>query len=351
MRVMRIEEIWCELETEAQTGRPSAWLTRFALPQPAQPLLVALETGTHRRALLLPVPKAAIPARRDWPNCRGLEVFSVALSGQAHLGVRLCDLACADVFAALAEDVAPRVAAAANARTAAKALLDRLRRWQKFLAAGVAGLSPEQQRGLYGELHMMRAHLLPSLGAAVAVTGWRAPLAAHQDFQFATGAVEVKTTSAKQPQSVRITSERQLDDTGIPALFLQVVVLDERVVEPDGIVRGETLPDIVRLLRQELQPDARTAETFDDRLLEAGYLDADAPRYENRRFTLREEHTFRVRRGFPRLVEQDLALGVGDVSYALSLAACETFSVKSAQALAVISGESPRKKSKSEHHE
>jgi hypothetical protein len=34
--------------------------------------------------------------------------------------------------------------------------------------------------------------------------------------------VEVKTTAAKQPQSVRITSERQLDDTGVGALFLHV---------------------------------------------------------------------------------------------------------------------------------
>ncbi len=43
---------------------------------------------------------------------------------------------------------------------------------------------------------------------------WRGPEPAHQDFQFTSGAVEVKATAAKQPQSVRITSERQLDDNG-----------------------------------------------------------------------------------------------------------------------------------------
>ncbi len=99
---MRIEALWQELEVEAHAGNPGAWLTRFALPQPAQPLLVALETASSRRALLLPLPKAAVPARREWPDCRGLEVFSAVLSGQAHLGVRLRDPVCADVFAALA---------------------------------------------------------------------------------------------------------------------------------------------------------------------------------------------------------------------------------------------------------
>jgi hypothetical protein len=137
--------------------------------------------------------------------------------------------------------------------------------------------------------------------------------------------VEVKTTTAKQPQSVRVTSERQLDMSGIPALFLHVVVLDEREVDTDHPVAGESLPDIVLALRQKFQTTAAAAEVFEDRLLDVGYLEADAPRYENRRFTLRREHTFRVRPGFPRLVESILPSGVGDVSYALSLAACEPF--------------------------
>jgi hypothetical protein len=344
---MTIEELWRELEVEAQGAGASAWLTRFALAQPAQPLLVAIETAANRRALLLPLPKAAMPSRREWPVCRGLEIFGVTLSGQTHFGVRLRDAACADVFTALAEDVAPRVAAAPSARAAAKVLMGRLRRWQKFLEARATGLSQEQQRGLYGELRTLHAHLLPALGAPAALAGWRAPKAAHQDFQFASGALEVKTTTAKQPQSVRITSERQLDDTGIPALFLHLVVLDERRVEGTGSSRGETLPEIVGHLRRQLQVDDRIAETFDDRLLEAGYLDADGPHYEECRFTLRWERTFRVRRGFPRLMECDLHAGIGDVSYALAIAACEPFVLPTAEALEVlVTGKNTKEKRK-----
>ncbi len=339
---MRIEQLWREMEAEAQAGSSAgAWLTRLAQPQPASPLLVELEVAVNRRALLLPLPKALVPARREWPVCRGLEVFSVALAGQAHLGVRLRDAACADVFTALAEDVVPRVAATTSARAAAVALLGRLRRWQKFLAAGTSGLSAEQQRGLYGELHTLRSHLLPGLGAEVAVAGWRAPQAAHQDFQFVSGAVEVKTTTAKQPQAVRITSERQLDDTGIRALFLQVVVLDEREVEPGAAGGGECLPGLVADLRSRLAGEPGALELFDDQLLEAGYLDADAPRYSGRRFTLRRELTFRVQRSFPRLVERSLPAGVGDVNYALSLAAGAPWEVPAAAMSAVLAAPVP----------
>jgi hypothetical protein len=336
---MTIEQLWIEMEAEA--GANVAWLTRFARPQTGHPLLVALEQTTRARALLLPVPKVALPPRREWPECRGLELISVSLASQPHLGVRLRDPACADVFTALAEDVAPRVASASGAIQAVAELLGRLRRWQQFLTAARDMLSIEAQRGLWGELHVHRMHLLPALGAAATVAGWKASAAAHQDFQFSGGAVEVKTTAAKQPQSVRITSERQLDDTGVGALFLHVVVVDEREVPTGGTVPGHSLSTLIADTRAELSADLVALAAFNDRLLDRGWLDTHASRYEGRRWTVRGERTYQVRQGFPRLVEVDLPTGVGDVNFALSLAACEPFAAPVSGMVGALSQSNP----------
>ena len=341
---MTIEQLWQEMEAEGGTN--VAWLTRFARPQAGHPLLVALEQTTRARALLVPVSKAALPPRREWPECRGLELISVSLGSQPHLGVRLRDAACADVFTALAEDVTPRVAAASGAKQAVAELLGRLQRWQQFLTAGRDSLSVEVQRGLWGELHVLRAHLLPALGAAVTVAGWKASAAAHQDFQFSGGAVEVKTTAAKQPQSVRITSERQLDDTGVGALFLHVVVVDEREVPADGSALGQSLSSLIADVRTGLSSDLIALAAFNDRLLDRGWLDTHANRYEGRRWTVRSEHTYQVRRGFPRLVEVDLPTGVGDVNFAVSLAACEPFAAPVSMMLGALSQTNPRRRSR-----
>ena len=114
---MRIETIWQALEAELIAGAGGAWLSRFALPDPRNTLLVAIDTSSRSRALLLPLSAAAIPNRRDWPQCRGLELFAVQLDGESHLGVRLLDNEYSDVFAALAEDIAPRVASAADEKS------------------------------------------------------------------------------------------------------------------------------------------------------------------------------------------------------------------------------------------
>jgi hypothetical protein len=186
--------------------------------------------------------------------------------------------------------------------------------------------------------------------------------------EFSGGAMEVKTTAAKQPQSVRITSERQLDDTGVGALFLHVVVLDERAVE--GSRRGNealiplpplspsdgarefkrslltsaatksrlSLPALIAETRAEISADPVALAAFNDRLLNRGWLDAHTSRYEGRRWTVRGECTYHVRREFPRLVEVDLLAGVGDVNSAVSLAACAPFAAPVSEMLKAAAG-------------
>lgn len=331
---MTIEQIWQAMEIE--DPKNLAWLTRLARPQVGYPLLASFNPSSRTKALLIPVSKAVLPPRRTWPECRGLEIVSISLGSDPHFGVVLRDPTRADVFAVLAEDVADRVTSAPDAKSAVGEFLNRLHRWQKFLANDRGGLTVEQQRGLYGELATLKTHLLPSLGNLTAVKSWRAPLGSHQDFQLSSGALEIKTTVAKQPASVKITSERQLDDTGILALFLHVVVLDEREVEPSEEPGGHTLPEIVASLHSCLAAEPTASELFQDLLLDAGYLAADAPRYESRRYSLRKELTFLVRDGFPRVVEADLASGIGDVKYALALAACEPFAVPLETMLAAL---------------
>ena len=135
---------------------------------------------------------------------------------------------------------------------------------------------------------------------------------------------------------MRITSERQLDDTGVGALFLHVIAVDEREVAPAATAPGTSLPGLVGELRLTLANTATTA-VFEDRMMECGYFDLHAPRYEGRRRTVRSEQTFRVVAGFPRLTESVLPPGVGDTSYAVSLAACLPFSTTIPEMLAALS--------------
>lgn len=63
-----------------------------------------------------------------------------------------------------------------------------------------------------------------------------------------------------------------------------------------------------------------------------------AARYVNTGYVIRETNFFNVVKGFPRIVEDDLRKGVGDVSYSISVAECQHFAVSAAEAAELIGG-------------
>lgn len=324
---MNVSELWKAMEQEAVRAPNQTWLMRLALPLPGCDLMAGFHVPSRSPAALLQLANGTHLPARQLPACAGLDVGVTQLADKSYLEVRLKEASCSDVFAVLIQDVVHRIATATGPRSALDELLGRLSRWQHFLQVSREGLSVEAQRGLWGELHVLIHHLVPGLGAGVSAEGWKDSTTSHQDFQFAAGAIEVKTTIAKQPQSVRITSERQLDETGVGRLFLWVVVLDERHVPAAEEVEGETLSMKVQAARNAVAQDAAAWRTLELGLFERGWMDAHGNLYQDRRWTVRREEVFEVVKGFPRIIESMLDQGLGSVTYALSLSACEPFAI------------------------
>jgi hypothetical protein len=327
-----IEEKWLELEEEAGESNES-WRLRLALPLADLCLFVAVHGG--KRYLLLRTRREEIPPRSGWPSCVGLELLAVKLEEYDYFGVVLRENRFRDVFAALAEDLAHRISSVPNDQSVS-IFVGQLARWQSFLAAATEGLGHEARRGLWGELHFLLEVLLPAIGGSATI-GWKGPEKAHQDFQFPSAWIEVKTTLASQPQTVRINSERQLDNTRGPELYLHVIALD-------AVAGGEyTLPELVRRVRSLLVRWPYYREQFETSLIEAGYLDIHASRYGGLGYAVRCQRTFHVSKTFPRIVENDLRYGVGDISYRLSLASCESFGVPISKLIASITNKEPNR--------
>jgi hypothetical protein len=234
-----------------------------------------------------------------------------------------------DLFDALVDDIVGRILPMESVDAVSACVSDRIRKWQSFLQTRNEGLSRERQRGLFGELHVLR-ELAGVVGAADAVVGWVGPLGAPQDFSIAGVAVEVKTSAGKNPQRLRITSERQLDDSNVDALVLWHVSTEERADV------GLTLPALIAAAREDLAPTG-LVHVLDDGLLQAGYHDVQAWRYVTG-YSIRDQHRFRVSPSFPRIVEADCPAGLGDVRYSIEIGALGTFEIADTDFGALMGG-------------
>ncbi|MFF4701276.1 PD-(D/E)XK motif protein [Streptomyces chattanoogensis] len=316
------EDAWHELESPQESpGRSSLRL------HPESPLDIFLSVshpGRQRMLVLRTDARSADPVVRSvgrLPRAAGIEMNLSAVSRlEYELQVILTANELREVFNPLVADVADTARAASAAPEALAAAVERFGRWQDLLrTVSRDGLSVEARRGLHGELLVLGNVLLASMPQSEAVEAWAGPTGSNQDFQLPEVAIEAKASIAKRPRSIRIASERQLDETGTPALLLALAQLDER---RGGT--GESLNWRVDEIRQQLtSPGARAR--FDGLLIQAGYLPGHRDLYEEPRYTLRELRFWHVREGFPRLVESDLPEGVGDCTYHVSTSGLDAY--------------------------
>ncbi len=325
---MNASTIWTELES-SDVSSPGRLRRRVAAGS-TQDIHLELAMPEGRRLISLALP-GDVPIDADkLPETRGLEHKLLVTAGIKTLSLELIDPAAADLFGVLADDLIRIAADAADPRTAAEAWIGRVGRWKRLFRRGNQGLSPEHQRGLFAELWVIQGLVGPAVGIASAISSWFGPDKSRHDFQLPATSLEVKSCAANQPQEVTISSERQLDDTGTPSLLLVYVSLD---VHHNG---PESLPGMIDAVRAEVAGSGVEA-LFEDRLLESGYLDLHVPRYAGTGYTLRDCRGFKVRDGFPRIIESDLPEGVGSVRYRLEISACADFAVEQS-ALAKLLG-------------
>jgi len=286
---------------------------------------LGLALPERQRQLLLHLPVGAEVYPGSLPRWHGLQIELFEGDVADIKAGRFCTFGergrgSSGVYAALIEDLWSSISSLTDWDAVLAELRQRLGRWGDFFAeAGTLGLAVPAQRGLFGELWLIETQLAPVMGICRALRVWVGQRHAHQDFQLEMAAIEVKTSIAKQLIEVRIANERQLDDRGLPALYLAVLLLTELENA------GESLPQRVRKIREQAE-QAGCLHELEERLLAAGYLDEQAGMY-NRGYVLRAFHAYRVADGFPRLLEEDLPEGIGEVSYSVSLALAKPFRV------------------------
>ena len=75
---------------------------------------------------------------------------------------------------------------------------------------------------------------------------------------------------------------------------------------------------------------------FNAKLFEAGYTDSQSNLYKDRYYQIRFEKLYRIDEDFPRIKENELRDGVGNVTYSIVLAMCDNYLVTENQVISNI---------------
>jgi len=331
---MHLKEIWKTLEDEfaGEKGYTGVKRRRI-LPESDLDVYLAMDGVHFSRYFLLVLENTANEANFKTIELRGLRVYRgrlVAGDAEEAIIIQLKDIRYAELFDHLLTDLADHLQTKSNLDDAISLLLARVESWRSMTAAADRGmLTISEQTGLFGELWFMK--YIQQQGLNNIVSAWHGPLGAVHDFQWGFGAVEIKATITENPQTIRISSESQLDTSGIPQLFLWHLTLSEH---KSGDL---TLPELIESIADNLSPPE--LEIFNQRLTKTGYSDLHRDVYLERRYILRNTSIFEVRGDFPRMTVAELRRGISNVAYDIQLQSCSDFLVEEAKLLQVVRGE------------
>lgn len=217
-----------------------------------------------------------------------------------------------DLFIGLCETMVSSLSSVQDSATALAVSLAHIRRWKAFLAGKKSRLlSPEEVRGLFGELLFLRWLYQNRLDQLASLEAWGGPEGAHQDFIFQNTAVEIKALSGKERNTVHISSEDQL-----LALCDSLYLLTFRLSENPDSDQSVSLNDLVRTIESEFFEED-TLDCFFQRLAAYGYV--DMAEYDSPRFLLKSRCGYQVEKGFPRLIRSQIPEGLVRLSYEIEL--------------------------------
>lgn len=328
----KIDKIWGELEND-NSLHSGILLKRYSgsvLPD----VYVALRSPERLRCLAAHILKENAPDIENWNNLKDIKVEILnddKNSSKCFLLILILNQRHKDIFSVLCEDLINQVSSFTEEKILITTLLNRLTKWQTlFEKLRQQGLSAEAQRGMFGELYFLKKFLLTTNNKNHCINSWQVPSNTVQDFHHANWAVEVKTTHGNNHQKIHISSERQLDNSVIPNIFLFHLSLD---VRNDF---GESLNDLVEWVENHLSSFIPELNMFKLKLYEIGYFDLHKPLYQNIGYTIRQENIYKVEGEFPRITEEEIRNGVGDVKYTIVIADCLSFARNESELFQII---------------
>ena len=236
-------------------------------------------------------------------------------------------------FSYLCENVIQSILAEKTTADAVRTFGNTLIRWKNlFERVHGVGLSKEEQQGLYGELRFLKKCLNFASDSYDIIQKYVGTNRALRDFQGKDWAVEVKTTSTNNPQTLTINGERQLDDSMIDTMYLYHCSVEV------SMHTGETLPEMVKSIRGILMGNVAAQSLLNAKLFEAGYIDSQDHLYTERHYKLRKDYFFHVKDKFPRIREKELREGVGNVEYSINISSFESYRVSEQEVLLKCTG-------------
>lgn len=265
---------------------------------------------------------------------RGVEIQAIPSDDETlkKFTIILMEKELTDIFTLFIEDILDKLIPISDTKDALNIINQRVIYWRKLFAqASGELLTPEKQRGLFGELFILQQLLNYSEDSRLVLNSWVGPQSANQDFVIETNAIEVKTSKAGN-STVSISNEYQLDFTLWNNIYLCIVSVNESAGKQGTLFQ---LINTIRTLLEER--DDELVSEFERKLGLIGINRDMLEEYNETSYSVRNYRFFHVCDGFPVIVKGTIESdAIYNVKYQIDISKCRDFEADEQTVLSTI---------------
>ena len=274
---------------------------------------------TQKKVFILDLSPTTMIPDSELKKFKGVEMQILPSDQVKSLVIILLEDSLFTTFGYLIDDIINGLLHLSKEDDAVKKVFKIIRQWRRlFEKLQVEGLSIEEQKGLYGELLIIKLLFENGVAPLTLIRSWCGPDKKNHDFSFRSLVLEVKTTVANHPV-IRISNEHQLQNPSILCLIL--IVLNEKIGNQN------TLPVLVNEIKAILNDYSECLEMFEEKLALVNYLELDSDKYSHTEYSIREISAYNVSDDFPRITPENILEGIFTVAYQIATSACSRYLV------------------------
>ena len=255
------------------------------------------------------------------PKLDGIKIAVLKHEHKSRLVLLLNDKTNWELFYSLCLDLIKATILLPEGEIPYSVILRRLSRWQAFLRRRRPDLlTREEIKGLIGELLLLEEKVSRVFGWQQAVSFWKGPEGAPQDFLIHDSVIEVKCQTGGSKPTIKISSAEQLTFQ-VPKGHLAVYTIATAAASDS---MSFSLNELIARIQDRLESESsETCDMFDELLSLTGYIPREE--YDDPRYKKIELMCYEIRNGFPRILISEIASGIESISYSIKLEACRPF--------------------------
>lgn len=256
----------------------------------------------------------------DW-NGISVRISEIANGNDKGLYLSFPQLENSDenIYDAILEDVIENLKVISGVDQVINTVGKVLVKWKQFFKIhNQLVMADVRQQGLYAELIFLKKMI--GENGDKALNYWSGCNFETHDFYIKGNAIEVKSSSSNDGNSVVISNEFQLDINDVSErLYLMFISLRKSLSD------GQTLPSIIEEIINMLE-ESSEIEMLEQKLFKYGYL-LRRPELYIYGFRIRDVKYYEIGSDFPNITKGNLNNAISNVSYKLNLSKCDKFSV------------------------